>query len=285
MKIAIIPTTGGADPYKGMEIARDLGVEGVHIGAFGGPLDLENKTTSERKQILSHIHGMGLEVSCLIAWGGNVDLGEENGLAENIAWGKRINETAADMAGGLWMAHVGVMPEDTESDHWRRFRDALGEIATHGERVGARLAMETGPEPPAVVKQMIEEVASPSLRVNFDPANLLIWPPYLAKRDGAAFDYDAAWARFNPVEGLKTLIPYVVHVHAKDSVMRRDCTYDEVPLGTGMTNWPELHRIFREHGYDGFYAIERECGEDAMGDVRNAVQYLRELDARPRSKG
>jgi sugar phosphate isomerase/epimerase len=278
MKIAIIPTTGGADPYKGMEIARELGVEGVHIGAFGGPLDLENKSTPERKQILAHIHSMGLEVSCLIAWGGNVDLGEEEGLAENIAWGKRINETAVDMAGGLWMAHVGVMPEDTGSVRWRRFRDALGEIAEHGERVGAKLAMETGPEPPELVRKMIEEVGSSSLRVNFDPANLLIWPPYLAGRDKRRFDFDAAWKRFNPVEGLKTLIPYVVHVHAKDSVMRRDGTFDEVPLGTGMTNWPELHRLFREHGYDGFYAIERECGEDAMGDVRKAVEYLRQLE-------
>jgi sugar phosphate isomerase/epimerase len=59
--------------------------------------------------------------------------------------------------------------------------------------------------------------------------------------------------------------------------MRRDCTFDEVPLGTGMANWPELHRIFTANGYNGFYAIERECGEDAMGDVKNAVQYLRGL--------
>jgi sugar phosphate isomerase/epimerase len=220
---------------------------------------------------------MGLEVSCLIAWGGNVDLGEAEGLAENVAWGKRINETAADMAGGLWMAHVGVMPEDTGSAHWARFRDSLAEIAAHGEKVGATLAMETGPEPPVLVRRMIEEVGSGALRVNFDPANLLIWPPYLAKRDGTPFDFDAAMARFNPVEGLRTLIPYVVHVHAKDSVMRRDCTFDEVPLGTGMTNWPELHRIFVASGYSGYYAIERECGEDAMGDVRKAVEYLRGL--------
>jgi len=44
-----------------------------------------------------------------------------------------------------------------------------------------------------------------------------------------------------------------------------------------MTNWPELHKIFVESGYQGFYAIERECGEDAMGDVRNAVDYLKGL--------
>lgn len=279
MKIAIIPTTGGADPYDGMRVAAELGVEGVHIGAFGGPLDLERRSRSERLGILARIRDLGLEVSSLIAWGGSVDLGKEEGLEENIAWGQRINETAVDMAGGLWMAHVGVMPEDASSPVWARFQDSLGRIARHGERIGATLAMETGPETPATVRRMIEEIGSPSLRVNFDPANLLIWPPYLAQHGKADFDFNDAWSRFNPVEGLRTLIPYVVHVHAKDSVMRRDCTFDEVPLGDGMTNWPELHRIFVEHGYAGFYAIERECGEDAMGDVRRAVAYLRGLEA------
>jgi sugar phosphate isomerase/epimerase len=123
----------------------------------------------------------------------------------------------------------------------------------------------------------MEDIDSPSLRVNFDPANLLIWPPHIAKAHGMAFDYDAAMADFDPVEGLRTLVPFVVHAHAKDSVLRPDGTSDEVPLGTGMTNWPALHRIFAENGYKGFYAIERECGEDAMGDVRNAVEFLRSL--------
>ena len=44
-----------------------------------------------------------------------------------------------------------------------------------------------------------------------------------------------------------------------------------------MTNWPELHAIFQAHDYPGFYAIEREVGADAMGDVRKAVDFLRGL--------
>ncbi len=278
MKIAIIPTTGGADPFRGMEIARELGVEGVHIGAYGGALDLEHKTSAERKAILKRIQSYGLEVSALIGWGGNVDLGEEEGLRENIAWAKRLNETAVDVANGLWMAHAGICPEDTSSDRYRRFRDSLAEVAEHGRSIGATLALETGPEPPYLVRTLMEEINSPSLRVNFDPANLLLWPPIIAQRHGVPFDYDKAMRDFDPVAGLRTLIPYVVHAHAKDSVLRPDGSGEEVALGTGMTNWPALHAIFKEHGYQGFYAIERECGEDAMGDVRRVVQFLRSLD-------
>lgn len=51
MKIAIIPTTGGEDPFRGMEIAVKLGVEGVHIPAYSGKLNLAGKTREERVKI------------------------------------------------------------------------------------------------------------------------------------------------------------------------------------------------------------------------------------------
>jgi len=278
MKIAIIPTTGGSDPFRGMEIARELGVDGVHISAYGGGLALQDKTSAERKEILKKIHSYGLEVSALIGWGGQVDLGEEKDLEKNIAWGKKLNEVAVDMANGLWMAHCGIAPEDPSAPRFKRFRDSLGEIADHAVSIGATLALETGPEPPRVVRQLMEEINSPGLRVNFDPANLLLWPPKIAERHNKPFDYEWAMSEFNPVEGLRTLIPYVVHAHAKDSVLHPDGSRAEVPLGTGMTNWPELHKIFKANGYQGYYAIERECGENAMEDVRKAVQFLRSLD-------
>ena len=91
MKIAIIPTTGGEDPFRGMEIAVKLGVEGVHIPAYDGKMDLAEKTHEERVKIRERIATYGLEVSALIGWGGKVDLGEEENLRENIEWGKRIN--------------------------------------------------------------------------------------------------------------------------------------------------------------------------------------------------
>jgi len=277
MKIAIIPTTGGEDPFRGMEIAVKLGVEGVHIPAFGGKLNLAEKTQEERLKIRERIKTYGLEVSALIGWGGDVDLGEEKNLKENIQWGKRINEAAVDVANGLWMAHVGIMPDDESNPKWSRFVASLKELSQHGEEVGATLALETGPEPPVVIRKMVETINSPALRINFDPANLLLWPPTVYRLRGEPFDYEAAMKDFDPVNGLRVLIPYVVHAHAKDSRLSPDGKASEVPLGTGMTNWPVLHQIFKENNYQGYYAIEREVGEDAMGDVKRAVEFLRNL--------
>lgn len=277
MKIAIIPTTGGEDPFKGMEIAVKWGVDGVHIPAYGGKLNLVEKTRDERVKIKEQIQSYGLEVSALIGWGGDVDLGEEENLRRNIEWGKKLNETAVDVANGLWMAHVGIMPEDESDPKWARFVASLKELSQHGEEIGATLALETGPEPPVVVRKMIETINSSALRVNFDPANLLLWPPMIAKRHGVPFDFESAMETFDPVKGLKVLIPYVVHAHAKDSCLYADGKASEVPLGTGMTNWQALHEIFKENNYQGYYAIEREVGEDAMNDVKKAVDFLRSL--------
>jgi len=277
MKIAIIPTTGGEDPFRGMEIAVQLGVEGVHIPAYGGKLNLTEKTHEERLKIRERIEKYGLEVSALIAWGGDVDLGEEKNLRQNIEWGKKINETAVDIANGLWMAHVGIMPEDESHPKWSRFVASLKELAQHGEEVGATLALETGPEPPVILRKMVETINSPAIRVNFDPANLLLWPPTVYRRKGIPFNYEEAMENFDPVKGLKVLIPYVVHAHAKDSTLSSDGKALEVPLGTGMTNWQALHQIFKENNYQGYYAIEREVGENAMEDVKKAVEFLRKL--------
>lgn len=277
MKIAIIPTTGGEDPFHGMGIAVKLGVEGVHIPAYGGKLNLAEKTREERIKIRERIQNYGLDISALIGWGGDVDLGEEENLRKNIEWGMKLNETAVDVASGLWMAHVGIMPEDESHPKWARFVSSLKELSQHGEEIGATLALETGPEPPVVVRRMIETINSPALRVNFDPANLLLWPPTIYKRRGIPFDYESAMEAFNPVKGLQVLIPYVVHAHAKDSRLEPDGKAEEVPLGTGMTNWEALHKIFKENNYNGYYAIEREVGADVMGDVKRAVEFLRKL--------
>lgn len=277
MKIAIIPTTGGEDPFKGIQIAVDLGVEGVHLPAYGGKLDLASKNREERRKIREKILSYGLEVSALIGWGGDVDLGEEKNLRKNIEWGKHLNETAVDVANGLWMAHVGIMPDNESHPKWARFVSSLKELAQHGEEIGATLALETGPEPPVIVRKMIETVNSPAIRINFDPANLLLWPPVVYKWKNKPFNFDEAMSNFDPVEGLRVLIPYVVHAHAKDSTLSPDGKSEEVPLGTGMTNWKALHEIFKENNYKGFYAIEREVGENAMNDVRKAVEFLRSL--------
>jgi len=52
----------------------------------------------------------------------------------------------------------------------------------------------------------------------------------------------------------------------------------EVPLGQGGVSFPYYLRALDDIGYHGYLTIEREAGEDRMGDVRRAIHFLRSLE-------
>ncbi|MCK5805962.1 MAG: sugar phosphate isomerase/epimerase, partial [Lentisphaeria bacterium] len=202
---------------------------------------------------------------------------EEEGLAGHIEEGKRLLEYAADLECGIWQGHCGIMPQDHEDPKWARFVDAFGQICEHGEKVGAVLAIETGPEPPATLKAMIDEVGSTALCVNYDPANLILWPARYMADAGEEYDRERAFAEYMPVEGVNILGPHTAHIHAKDGKVFDDIGRKEVPFGEGWVDWERFVELFRSQGFDGYYAIERETGEDPVGDITRAVEFLKKL--------
>ena len=167
------------------------------------------------------------------------------------------------------------MPPGASGPRWDNIVSAMRQIAEYGEQVGACLAIETGPEPPTVVKKLIETVGSPAIRANYDPANLILWPPELADRNDEAYDRERAFADFQPTDGVHALGPYIVHTHAKDALVHRDGQGEEVPLGEGWVDWPRYLEYLQQAGYEGYFAIEREVGDDPVGDVKQAVGFLR----------
>ncbi len=276
LKIAIMLGNLKMEPYEGMKKVAELGVPGIHLSA-SGPFAPENLDAAGRKQLVAHLKSLGLEVSALSAWGGQVDLGDAEPSAENVAWGKRLLELATDLECRIWQAHVGIMPGDTSDPRWQTFMDNMGQLAQHGEKVGACLAIETGPEPPPVLKRLIDTIGSPAIRVNYDPANLILWPAGFAEREGRPYDKEQALAEFQPVEGAKLLAEYIVHTHAKDALVHPDGKRQEVPLGTGWIDWPKYVGYLQDAGFDGYFAIEREVGDDPVGDITKAVEFLRTL--------
>ena len=93
--------------------------------------------------------------------------------------------------------------------------------------------------------------------VNFDPANLTM----------AGFDLD---------EALDALQPYIVHTHAKDG-WTDPGQWREAPLGEGDVDWPRYVARLKAVGYTGAFTIEREVGDDPIGDVTRAIAFLRQF--------
>ncbi len=276
LKIAVMLGNLRLEPYEGMKKVVEMGVTGLHLSA-GGDWDSRTMSPQARKDLVAHIKGLGLEVSALSVWGGEVDLGEEEGWEENVAWGYKNLEMAADLECGIWQGHCGIMPESPEHPHWQRFLDGMGRLSAHGEKVGACLAIETGPEPPFVLRRLLTEVGSKALRINWDPANMILWPAAYCRRANEVYRREKWIEKFQPTEGANALVDAIVHTHAKDALVTEEGAGKEVPLGTGWVDWPRYVGYLRQGGYDGYFAIERETGADPVGDIQRAVDFLKSL--------
>lgn len=277
LKIAVMLGNLKMNPYEGMKKIAEMGVPGVHISVHGGIFDPEKLDKPARKKLLNYIKGLGLDISAVSAWGGDVDLCESEGAERNVAWAKRILDLAVDLGTGIWQAHVGIIPRDRSSPRWSTLLKNIGEISKYAEDVGACLAMETGPEPPIILKTLIETVGGNGLKVNYDPANLILWPALLIEGTNEKYDREKALREYMPVEGVKILGKYIVHTHAKDAIVTSDHQPREVPLGQGWIDWPRYVKYLKEEGFSGYFAIERETGEDPMGDITKAVDFLKGL--------
>jgi L-ribulose-5-phosphate 3-epimerase len=157
--------------------------------------------------------------------------------------------------------HAGFLPAPGDPG-----RDAvLQTLAEAGRLAAARgitLAFETGQETAQLLRLTLDELSLPNLKVNFDPANMLL--------------YDMG----DPIRAVEILVADIRSVHLKDA--RRPTVSgswgQEVPLGQGEVNIREFVNALRKNGYQGPLIIEREVGDQAgrLRDVALGLAYLRE---------
>jgi L-ribulose-5-phosphate 3-epimerase len=144
----------------------------------------------------------------------------------------------------------------------KSFLDTLATVADLAKAAGVTVAFETGQESASLLRQTLDDLQSPNLKVNFDPANMLL------------YDKD------DPLKAVELLAPDIRSVHLKDA--HRPKTKgewgEEVPLGQGSVNIRAFLQILKKVGYRGPLCIEREVGTQAQrfADIAAAVRYTRE---------
>jgi len=159
------------------------------------------------------------------------------------------------------MLHAGFLPEPGDPDR-RPFLDTLARASDLARAKDITVAFETGQETADLLRRTLDDLRCPNLKVNFDPANMLL--------------YD----RGDPLRAVEILGPDIRSVHVKDAVRpRAPGTWgDEVPLGKGQVNIPRFVRTLQKVGYRGPLCIEREVGtqEQRLADVARGIGVLRE---------
>ena len=187
--------------------------------------------------------------------------------AEREARTLELSDFAAELGVPAIACHIGFVPEDPSHPGYAAVRDVVRRIADRAASHGQFFALETGQEPAEVLLRFLRDVDRPNVRVNFDPANMILY--------GSG----------DPIEALDVLGPYVISVHAKDGDWppkdNPGALGTERPLGQGSVGIERFLAKLREIGYTGTLNIEREVEdpEQKWRDIRAAVSLLRRLTA------
>jgi len=141
----------------------------------------------------------------------------------------------------------------------KKLLDRAKMLADKAGEHGVILLMETGQESADELRGFLEKLRHPALAVNFDPANMIL--------------YDKG----NPIEAVGVLSPWLKNVHIKDALRTRSPGEwgTEVVWGTGEVNVGKFLRALKQAGFKGALAVERETGNNRLGDIKTAVNMLR----------
>lgn len=249
-KIGILVDNLKMGVKPGIKKAAEIGADGVQLYCTKGEMMPEAMDASARQAFRTMLADLGLELSALC---GDTGKGffDAATLDEQVKDAKAFIDLADDLGTNVVTTHFGEFPEEGAERLWNMAFDALREVGTYGQARGVSYASETGLESPKNLRAFLEKVANPGITVNYDPANLV-------------------FNGFDQLGGVELLAPYIVHTHAKD--YRKGGP--ETPLGQGEVNYPKYLKALQDAGYTGYLTVEREGGDDRVGDMKYAVEFL-----------
>jgi len=278
-KIGTLADWFGKGIIEGIRESQRCGASGVQLYAWN-EFAPENLGAEKKKEVKKTAGDCGQEIVALCGELGGHGFEIASVNRRKIDYLRRVTDLALELDCRIVTTHIGIIPADPKSDKYHIMREACANIGAYAAGQGVTIAIETGPEPVARLKQFIDSCGD-GLGINYDPGNLVM----VTKDDEVA--------------GVKTAGALIVHTHAKDGRMNHYAGPDEVyglfarggieaiskvsewftetPLGQGSVRWIPYLKALKGIGYNGYLTIEREVKENAAEDIRAAVKFLGEI--------
>jgi sugar phosphate isomerase/epimerase len=259
LRVGIVAESTGLPLRAAVAQAARMASQGVQLDAVG---DVTPDALGEtgRREFRNLLRSFGQDRAAL-----HVPLRRGLDAAENLQPRldhlRKVMQLAFDLGGRRVVVPFPPVPDDPATPRAVTLRESLLALAGYGDRVGTVLAVEVGFDSGQKVRDYLAGFDTGSLRVTYDPANLLVHG-------------------HDPVANLHPLKEYLGHVHARDA--RRaglSRGLQEVPVGAGDVDWMALTATLQVLEFDGFLVVEREQGEDKLADVAAGVKFLRRFGA------
>lgn len=262
---------GQADVRSALRVTSEqLGLELIQLGLFDDAV----MDPACDQAVVEAVTGSDLEVSATCVGFAGEDYSSIEAIARTggyrldgeferrLAKTIRTRDLTAALGVSMMTTHIGFVPPGRNSAEYCGMVDRLKRVTDALAEKDVTLTMETGQEAAGHLLDFINDVGRDNIRVNFDPANMVLY--------GAG----------DPLEAVGILADKIAHVHCKDarySDQPGKMWGQEVRLGDGQAEVAGVINKLRAFGYSGALVIEREGGQDRIGDIRHAVGFLRSV--------
>ena len=253
-----------------LDVARELGLPTIQMHAPHS----ESRTEENAKELVDKLASFGITATAM--FGGfegesyadiptvvrTVGLVPQETRAARLAEMKEISDFAKLMNIDVVALHLGFVPEERSDPGYDEIVELTRDLCDHAANNDQRLHLETGQETADGLLQFITDVGRENLRINFDPANMILY--------GAG----------EPIEALKKLGKHVSSVHCKDAKWAANPGQEwgeEVPLGDGDVGMEAYLRTLDEIGYTGPLTVEREIPQEPdrqRAEIGHALSVL-----------
>src|ERR1700722_670719 len=176
LKIGICLESLGLPFRRALDEVRRTKASGVQIDA-AGDLSPDRLSQTGRRELQQLIRSRDLELSavnCPLRHG----LDSAENLQPRIEHVKKVMSLAFELGPRVVVIQAGRVPDEEEEKSTaarpRLLAEALRALGSYGDRTGVVLALETGLESGAALRDYLNRFDCGSLRVNYDPANLMV---------------------------------------------------------------------------------------------------------------
>ncbi len=235
---------------QAIQAALDMGYQGIEWRMIDGELVSAKTPPETARRIRSRMESSGL-ASCALDSSIHLAVAPGDTRDSMVREGRGMVRLAAELGTRMLRVFIGQYPPGTPRDtalQWAR--DSLGEILPDAARAGVALALEVhsfegrgknvdGTSDSSLCRMVADALRSPSLGILWDVTNPLDEGEPLSE----------TWANVRD---------HLLYLHVKDARRRAAGGLEYVPCGEGEFDLPEMMRLLRSHGFDGWLSFEWE---------------------------
>ena len=256
-----------------LDVARELGVTTIHLHAPSP----SSRTPAAAQQFSARLAKLGIQVTVVFAgfegesYADIPTVQRTIGLVPEATRQKRVQDLKniidftelleVDTTG----LHIGFVPHDATCSEYAALIETTRDVCDYAAQKNIYIHLETGQEPAEVLLEFLHNVDRNNLRVNFDPANMILY--------GCG----------EPIAALKTIGSYVRSIHCKDAIWSDqpgETWGQEMPLGEGAVDFKEYLQTLDAIGYTGPLTIEREIPTEPdrqKAEIGQAIDLLNRI--------